>query len=96
MAKSGKRSPEKREKDELQRAIDGLQATQHNPIAWTPIIRLVAPIIARIAARYVMSVISRKLGKRISSKIREETVVGAADKLAEIVIKRTGGQKGPK
>jgi len=89
--KQGKRSPEQRDKQELERAVQALQATSpSNPgIEWAPVIRLVAPIVARIAARYVMGLLSRKLNRRISSKIREETVQAAADRLAEIVIKRT-------
>lgn len=87
--KPGKKSAEKRDKDELQRIVDALYGAVPNPIEWAPIIKFVAPIIARIAARYVMKLISRKLDKRISSKIREETVIQAADYLAEIAIKRT-------
>lgn len=87
--KTGKKSPEKRDKEELQRAVSALEGAVPNPIAWAPIIKFVAPIIARIAARYVMKLVARKLDKRISSKIREETVIQAADYLAEIAIKRT-------
>jgi len=86
-------TPEKREKAELDRAVKALQALQHNPVEWTPIIKFLAPIIARIAARYVMSVLARKLNRRISSKIREETVLSAADHLSDIVIKRTASSK---
>jgi len=88
MAK-GKRSPERRDKEELERAVAALHGAVPNPIAWAPIIKFVAPIIARIAARFVMKVIAQKLDKRISSKIREETVVKAADYLADLAIKRT-------
>lgn len=86
---AGKKSPEKRDKEELDRAVGALYGAVPNPIQWAPIIKFVAPIIARIAARYVMKVVSRKLDKRISSKIREDTVQSAADYLAEIAIKRT-------
>ena len=85
----GKRNPEKRDKDELERAVNALHGAVPNPIAWAPIIKFVAPIIARIAARYVMKIIARKLDKRISSKVREETVIQAADYLADLAIKRT-------
>lgn len=91
--KTSQKSTVKREKDELQRAVNALQATQHNPVEWAPVIRFIAPIIARIAARYVLTVIGKKLNRRISSKIREETVIGAADKLSEIAIKRIGVTK---
>lgn len=85
----GKKSQEKRDKDELNRAVNALYGAVPNPIEWAPIIKFVAPIIARIAARYVMKLVARKLDKRISAKVREETVVQAADYLAEIAIKRT-------
>jgi len=83
------KTPEKREAEELNRVISALKATSHNPVEWAPIIKFVAPIVARIAARYALKLIARKLDKRISSKVREETVVSVADHLAEIAIKRT-------
>jgi len=86
-------TPEKREGKELQNAVNALSASEHNPIEWAPVIKFVAPIIARIAARYVMKTVARKLDKRISSKIREETVIAAADHLADIAIKRTTKKK---
>jgi len=89
MSKTPKLSPEKRDAKELDRAIKALQGLQHNPIDWAALVRFIAPIVARIAARYVLSVIARKLNRRISTKIREETVTAAADKLADIAIKRT-------
>ena len=95
MTKKPKRTPEKRESLELDRAVKALQATGHNPIEWAPIIKFVAPIIARIAARYVLTLIARKLNRKISSKIREETVIAAADHLAELAIKRTAKSKTP-
>lgn len=85
------KSQEKRDKQELERAVNALYGAVPNPIEWAPIIKFVAPIIARIAARYVMKVVARKLDKRISSKVREETVIQAADYLADIAIKRTSG-----
>lgn len=86
--KPGKKSVEKREEEELQRAVNALNATQHNPIAWAPIIAFIAPIVARIAARYAMRAIARKLEKKIPGKIRDETVTGAADFIASIALKR--------
>lgn len=86
--KPGKKTVEKREAEELKRAINALNSTQHNPIAWGPIIAMVAPIIARIAARYAMRALARRLQRKISTKIRDETVVGAADFVADIAVKR--------
>jgi len=88
-----RKTPEKRDKEDLQRAVRALEGAVPNPIGWAPIIKFVAPIIARIAARHVMTLISRKLNKRISSKIREETVTSVADYLAELAIKRTSKKK---
>ncbi|MBA7589441.1 hypothetical protein ES708_31526 [subsurface metagenome] len=85
----GTKTPERRDKEELDRFVKALEATSHNPIVWATIIKFVAPIIARIAARFVLKVIARKLDKRISSKIREDVVIQTADHLAEITIKRT-------
>ena len=89
-----RKTPEKRDKEELDRAVKALEGAVPNPIAWAPIIKFVAPIIARIAARYVMKLVARKLDKRISSKIREETVIAAADYLADLAIKRTTKSSG--
>lgn len=85
----GNKTPERRDKEELDRAIKALEAVSHNPIAWGLIIKFVAPVIARIAARFVMKLVASKLDRRISSKIREEVVIKAADHLADIAIKRT-------
>jgi len=91
---SKRKTPEKREKEDLERAVKALKGAVPNPILWAPIIKFVAPIIARIAARFVMKVLAPKLGKRISSKIREDTVLAAADYLADIAIKRTTKKSG--
>jgi len=88
-----KTTPEKREKQELDRAVKALGALQHNPIDWIPIIKFLAPIVARIAARYVLKVTARKLGRKISSKNREDIVLDTADYISEIAIKRTTGSK---
>lgn len=89
MAKTGRNTPEKRDKKELESAVSAFDAAQHNPIEWTPIIKFVAPIVARVAARYVLKTVARKLNKRITPRVREETVVQAADYLADIALKRT-------
>ncbi len=88
-----RKTPEKRDKEDLQRAVKALEGAVPNPINWAPIIKFVAPIIARIAARYVMKLVARKLDKRISAKVREETVIQAADYLADLAIKRTAKKK---
>ncbi|MBA7554424.1 hypothetical protein ES705_47044 [subsurface metagenome] len=85
----GTKTPERRDREELDRFVKALEATGHNPIVWATIIKFVAPIIARIASRFVIKLLARKLDKRISSKIREDVVIRTADHLADIAIKRT-------
>ena len=89
----GKVTPEKRDKQELDRAVKALEGTGSNPIIWANIIRFVAPIIARIATRYAMRLIARRVGKRVSAKVREETVLSTSDYVASIAIKRTSSKK---
>lgn len=84
-----KKTADTKDLDELKRANDALQATQHNPVNFGPIIALVAPVLARIAARFVLRLLARKLNRKISSKLRDETVTGAADFIANIAVKRT-------
>jgi len=91
--KKGSITAEKREEQDLRRAVNALEGSQHNPIAFAPVVKLIAPIVARIAARYVLRTVSKKLGKRISSKIREDTVTKAADYLADIAVKRVTTKK---
>lgn len=86
--KPGKVSADKRDAQELKRAVKALESTSHNPVQWAPIIAFVAPIVARITARYVLRAVARKLERKISTKIRDETVVGAADFVADIALKR--------
>lgn len=59
------------EKEELQAIVKALEGTQHNPVAWLPIIRLVAPVIARLAIRLGLSVFARKTGRRIRPSVRD-------------------------
>lgn len=87
--KVSKKTTDTKDMDELKRMNDALQATQHNPVNFAPIIALVAPVIARIAVRFALRYLARKLNRKISGKIRDETVVGAADLIAGIVVKRT-------
>ena len=89
----GKITPEKRDKAELDRVIKALEGTGSNPIIWANVIRLVAPIIARIATRYALRLIARKVGKRISAKAKEETVLSTSDYIATIAVKRTTAKK---
>ena len=84
---------EKRDKHELDRAVKALESTGSNPIIWANIIRFIAPIIARIATRYALRLIARKVGKRISAKAREETILSTSDYVATIAVKRSAVKK---
>jgi len=70
---------------ELRVATKAIGATEHNPIAWGAIIRLVAPIIARLAARQAISYAARRVGKKLGKSIRAQAIEEAADKVIEIV-----------
>lgn len=67
--------------------IAALKGAEHNPIDWAAIIRLVAPIIGRIAARYAASYLAGKWNKRVSPKIRKEVSDSVADRLVSVVFK---------
>jgi len=57
---------------DLDRALDAAGA--HNPSVWFPIIRFIAPFVARIAIRYTL----RKMGRTTSNK-NIESAVNAVD-----------------
>lgn len=79
---------------ELQRAVNALNASEHNPIEWTPIVRFIAPIIARISADYACRVMAKRIGRPVSPATRKAVIEGAANKLADIAIKRTTKKPG--
>lgn len=89
MAK-GKKTPDKRDKEALAKAIKALNASQHNPINWVAIIQFVAPILARITARWVIGRVTKRTGKRLSPKTRTELADLAADHLADSVTTALG------
>ena len=71
-----------REVKQLDSVLDAIGA--HNPSVWLPIIKTVAPFVARIAIRYVL----RKIGHTTS----EKNVEGAVDFVRDILIRI--GKKG--
>lgn len=83
------KTADSRDIDGLRDGVKALEASEHNPVEWAPIIKFVAPIVARIAARYAMRLIVRKTSVKLSPRTREETVNSVADRLAEIATKRT-------
>jgi len=78
---------------ELQNAVNALNASEHNPIEWAPIIRFIAPIVGRIAVQQAVTLISRITKKRISPKVRTRVVDEVATKMAEVVIKQAAKPK---
>lgn len=72
---------------QLNLVIAALKGSQHNPVDWAAIIRLVAPIIGRMAARYAASFLAGKWNKRASPKIRKEVADSVADRLTSVVFK---------
>lgn len=88
--KSTKKRPITRDKDitALNAAIAALNATQHNPIAWAAVIRFVAPIVGRLAARYAAGYLATKWNKRATPKIRKEVAEETADRLAATFYKQ--------
>lgn len=71
-----------REVKDLDSVLDAIGA--HNPSIWLPIVKTVAPFIARIAIRAVL----RKLGKTTS----EKNIEGAVDLVRGILVRI--GKKG--
>lgn len=67
---------------ELNRYLAALKATQHNPVEWAAIVKFVAPIIGRLAARYAAGYLATRWNKRATPKIRKEVAEQTADRLA--------------
>ena len=86
MAKKALKHTQKRTKDkdvqELNRVIAALKGAEHNPIEWAAIIRLIAPILGRLAARYAAGWLATKWNKRATPKIRKEVAEMTADRMA--------------
>jgi len=87
-AKTKKKTPVDKDIQELQRFIQALKATEHNPVDWAAIVRFVAPIIGRLAARYAAGYLATKWNKRATPKIRKEVAEETADRLAKALYKQ--------
>lgn len=88
-SKSTKQS-KTRDKDiiELNRAIAALKGAEHNPVDWAAIVKFVAPIIGRLAARYAAGWLATKWNKRATPKIRKEVAEDTADRMASVLYKQ--------
>jgi len=80
-----KKSPVDKDIQELNRFVAALKGTQHNPIDWAAIVKFVAPIVGRLAARYAAGYLATKWNKRATPKIRKEVAEETADRLAKIM-----------
>lgn len=90
MASKKKAAPKRktainRELEELARAAAALQATQHNPIAWAPLIRYLGPIVARLAARICLAYVVRKTGRKIAPNARQEVIDFTASTILQVL-----------
>jgi len=81
------RKPDTKDVAELKRAVVALQASQHNPVDWLPIVKFFAPIIARLVARQTARYLYGKLNKRLPTKIPGEAADVAADRIGDLVAK---------
>lgn len=68
-------------------AIKALKSTQHNPIAWGAVLQFLAPIIARLAIRVGLAYFSKKTGRRIHPKIRNEVAENAGEAMGDLLKK---------
>lgn len=85
MSKTSKRKPVDKDIQELNRYLAALKATQHNPIEWAAVIKFVAPIIGRLAARYAAGYLATRWNKRATPKIRKEVAEETADRMAKVL-----------
>lgn len=83
MGKNKRKAPIKdKDLQQLNVAINALKGAEHNPVDWAPIIKLVAPIVARLAVRYAVSALATRWNKRGTPKIRSEVSNEVADRIA--------------
>ena len=61
-----------------------------NPLPWMAVLRIVGPIVARLAVRYAL----KKLGRGLSEDKVNGIGTAVADKIAAIIDKRTGAGGG--
>ena len=65
-----------------------LQELPENPIPWLAVVRIIAPIVARLAVRYAL--------KRAKRGLSEEKVSAIAGSVSELISTITGGLGTPK
>lgn len=62
---------------DLRLAVGAMNAGQHNPVNFLPILAFVAPIVARLAARHAVRLASAKAKRRFTSKTQQELIDAA-------------------
>jgi len=84
------KAPKVRDKDllEMMRVLAALKGAEHNPVNWAAVIALVAPIIARLAARYAAGLLAAQWNKRATPKIRKAVAEDTADRIVSIFQKQ--------
>jgi len=78
-----KRNPEVEQISELGKVVN---SAQHNPINLLPFLKVVAPLIGRIAARAAIRAASTAAKKRFTSK-KQAALIDAASKATQSAIK---------
>jgi len=76
------------EKEDLAAIVKALESTQHNPVAWLPVIKLVAPVVARLAIRIGMAAFARKTGRKIKPSVRDFVADEAAKSIRSMLPKK--------
>lgn len=77
-----------REEKELKAILTGLPS---NPIPWGVVIKMVAPIIARLAVRYALKRLKRGMSEERVNKVAD--LVG--DRISEIIDEKPDGPASP-
>lgn len=73
---------------ELKVQIKALNGASHNPVEWGAIVKLVAPVIARLATRYAVTYLAGKWNKRSTAKIRTEASEVVAERISSALAKQ--------
>lgn len=85
-------SDDARDAGELEGFVGALKGIESNPIDWLGVIGVVAPIVARVAARYAIGKISERLKVRISPKVRSEIALKAGERTRAFVRHKRRGK----
>ena len=73
-----RQTPQTQDTKALQLAVGAMNSGQHNPVNFVPLIKFVAPIIARLAARQAVKFAQAKARKRFTGKQSQEIVDATA------------------